>query len=185
MKNLKKFYLAHQNLFVLRSLSIRRIILSPPIMIQSKNFFNKTLTFMHNWLRKIQISKSKPKKFSRLCTFNVSCLFLSFSLIISGVKLILIKVDWLAACIALRVVGAVLVVFLLRWRKIYTILQPMSSKGWNLKKCLKPCWLVKSSNTSNINKTMETCINRKKYTFCVIKSVGHLKKLKKLAASHI
>jgi hypothetical protein len=29
-------------------------------------------------------------------------------------------VDWLAACIALRVVGAVLVVFLQRWRKICT-----------------------------------------------------------------
>jgi hypothetical protein len=33
----------------------------------------------------------------------------------------LIKVDWLDACIALRVVGAVLVVFLRRWRKICTI----------------------------------------------------------------
>jgi hypothetical protein len=41
------------------------------------------------------------------------------------------KVDWLAACIALRVVGggAVMVVFLRRWRKICTILQPMGSKG--------------------------------------------------------
>jgi hypothetical protein len=29
----------------------------------------------------------------------------------------MIKVDWLAACIALKVVGAVLVVFLRRWRK--------------------------------------------------------------------
>jgi hypothetical protein len=29
-----------------------------------------------------------------------------------------IKVDWLAACTALRVVGAVLVIFLRRWRKI-------------------------------------------------------------------
>ncbi len=41
----------------------------------------------------------------------------------------LIKVDWLAACIALTVVGAVLVVFLRRWRKICTILQLMGSKG--------------------------------------------------------
>jgi hypothetical protein len=41
----------------------------------------------------------------------------------------LIDVDWLAACIALSVVGAVLVVFLRRWRKICTILQPMGSKG--------------------------------------------------------
>jgi hypothetical protein len=30
-------------------------------------------------------------------------------------------VDWLAACIALRVVGALSVVFLWRWRKICTI----------------------------------------------------------------
>jgi hypothetical protein len=30
----------------------------------------------------------------------------------------LIKLDWLAACIALRVVGAALVVFRRRWRKI-------------------------------------------------------------------
>jgi hypothetical protein len=39
LKNLKFFYLAPQNLFVLRSLSIRRTILSPPIMVQSKFFF--------------------------------------------------------------------------------------------------------------------------------------------------
>jgi len=38
---------------------------------------------------------------------------------------VLTKVDWLAACIALKVVGAVLVVFLWRSRKICTILQPM------------------------------------------------------------
>jgi hypothetical protein len=30
----------------------------------------------------------------------------------------LIKEDWLDACLALRVVGALLVVFLCRWRKI-------------------------------------------------------------------
>jgi hypothetical protein len=65
---------------------------------------------------------------------NVSCLFLAFPLITSS----LIIVDWLAACIALRVVGAVLVVHLWRWRKIYTILQPMGNKGRYLKKCPKP-----------------------------------------------
>jgi hypothetical protein len=32
---------------------------------------------------------------------------------------LLIKEDWLDACIALRVVGAVLVVFLQRWRKFF------------------------------------------------------------------
>ncbi len=52
---------------------------------------------------------------------------------------VLIKVDWLAACIALRVVGAVLVVFLRRWPKVGTILQPMGSKGRYLKKSAKPC----------------------------------------------
>jgi hypothetical protein len=35
----------------------------------------------------------------------------------------LIKIDWLAACIELKVVGAMLVVFLWRWSKIFTILQ--------------------------------------------------------------
>ncbi len=40
----------------------------------------------------------------------------------------LTKVDWLAACIALRVVGAVLVVFLRRWRKICTILPSANGK---------------------------------------------------------
>jgi hypothetical protein len=41
----------------------------------------------------------------------------------------LIKVDWLAAYIALRVVGAVLVDILWRWRKICTILQPMGARA--------------------------------------------------------
>jgi hypothetical protein len=47
---------------------------------------------------------------------------------------VLINVDWLAACISLRVVGAVLVVFLWRWCKICTILQPMGIKDQYLKK---------------------------------------------------
>ncbi len=51
----------------------------------------------------------------------------------------LIKVDWLAAYIALRVVGAVLVAFLRRWHTVCTILQPMGSKGRDLKKCPTPC----------------------------------------------
>jgi hypothetical protein len=46
----------------------------------------------------------------------------------------LIKVDWLAVCIGPRVVGAVFVVFLRRWRKIFTIRQPMESKGRYRKK---------------------------------------------------
>jgi hypothetical protein len=46
----------------------------------------------------------------------------------------LVKVDWLAACIAVREIGAVLVVFLRLWRKICTILQPVESKSRYLKK---------------------------------------------------
>jgi hypothetical protein len=38
-------------------------------------------------------------------------------------------VDWFAACIAQSVVGAELVDFLWRWRKICTILQAMENKG--------------------------------------------------------
>ncbi len=57
----------------------------------------------------------------------VSCLFLSFLLITSGVQMFIDKVDWVTAWCALRVVGAVLVVFLRR--KICTIHQPMGSKG--------------------------------------------------------
>jgi hypothetical protein len=38
-------------------------------------------------------------------------------------------VDWLPACIALRVAGDVLVAFLRRWRKICTILQPIGKQG--------------------------------------------------------
>ncbi len=57
---------------------------------------------------------------------------------------VLIKVDWLAACIALRVVSAVLVVFFRHWCKICTILQPMGNKGRYLKKCPKPWWPIRS-----------------------------------------
>ncbi len=41
--------------------------------------------------------------------------------------------DWLAAYIALRFVGANNVVFLRRWCKICTILQPMGSKVRSLR----------------------------------------------------
>ncbi len=50
----------------------------------------------------------------------------------------LIKVDWLAACIAPRVVGALFVISLRRWRTICTVPQPMGSKVRHLKKCPKP-----------------------------------------------
>jgi hypothetical protein len=58
----------------------------------------------------------------------VSCLFLSFLLITSGVCLFVDKkVDWLAACIGQKVVGAVFAAVSRRWRKICTICQPMGS----------------------------------------------------------
>jgi hypothetical protein len=56
-------------------------------------------------------------------------------------------VDWLAACVALRVVGTVQVVLFRRWRKICTFLQPMGSNGRYLTKCLKPCWPIRSKET--------------------------------------
>jgi hypothetical protein len=52
---------------------------------------------------------------------------------------VLIKVFGLLKEIELGVVGAVLVGFLLRWRKICTIPKPLGSKGRYLGKCPKPC----------------------------------------------
>jgi hypothetical protein len=73
------------------------------------------------------------------------------------------KVDWLAACIALGVVGAVLVVFLRCWRKICTILQPVRSKGRYLKKCSKPCWPIKGKETwTKYGTTSVTLLSQRK-----------------------
>ncbi len=67
---------------------------------------------------------------------NVSCLVEYNSL--------LIKVDFLiAACIALRAVGAVFVIFLRRWRSICTVLQPMGSKGRYLEEMSQTLWTNK------------------------------------------
>jgi hypothetical protein len=49
----------------------------------------------------------------------------------------LIKVDWLAACTALRVVGTVFVIFYRRRHTICIVIQPMGSKGRYLKMCHK------------------------------------------------
>ena len=43
MKNNKQFYLAHNKFFILLSLSIRRTILSPPIMVQQNFYFKRNL----------------------------------------------------------------------------------------------------------------------------------------------
>jgi hypothetical protein len=69
-------------------------------------------------------------------------------------------VDWLDACIALRVVGAVLVVVLRRWRKICKILQPMGSKDLNLKKCLKT--LLTNKKQRNLDYTPTTLLSQRK-----------------------
>ncbi len=95
---------------------------------------------------------------------------------------VLINLDWPAACIELRVVGAALVGFLRRWRKICTILQPMGSKGRYLKKCPKPCSPIRSKETcakyaptTLLGQRKLALTNREKYTFCVIKSLDHVK----------
>ena len=58
--------------------------------------------------------------FSRLMRVYVGLIMLIFSVPANQVECncSLIKVDWLAACIALRVLGAVLVVLLRHCRKI-------------------------------------------------------------------
>ncbi len=60
---------------------------------------------------------------------------------------VLIKVDWLAACVALRKVGAVFNIFLQHWSTIFTVLQPMGSKHRYLKKCPKRCCSIGSKET--------------------------------------
>jgi hypothetical protein len=94
----------------------------------------------------------------------------------------LIKGDWLDACVALRVVGAVLVVFLRRWRKIGTLLQPMGSKNRYLQKSIKPCLTIVRKE-SWIKYTPLTLLSqghlpREIYTFCVIKPLEPLQNLK-------
>jgi hypothetical protein len=64
--------------------------------------------------------------YASLCWLNNVYFFhSSLSQVVLNCSLINVNVDWLAACVALREVGAVLVIFLGRWRKICTILQPM------------------------------------------------------------
>ncbi len=70
---------------------------------------------------------------------------------------------------------------------IFTILQPMGSKGRYLKKCPKPCRPSRSKETwtkytpETLSPT-QTRNNHEKYTFCAIKSLEHLT-IFKLAAS--
>ncbi len=76
---------------------------------------------------------------------NISSLFLSFLLSAnhkwSTVWLFIYKsgLAWCLYCTQ-SAVCAVWAVFLQRWRKIWTILQPMGSRGRNQKKSTKPSW---------------------------------------------
>ncbi len=70
--------------------------------------------------------------------YNVSCLFLSFLLITSGVQLC-IDESGLACCLYCTKNSY--------WRKIYTILQPMGRKGRYLKKCPKLCCPIRCKET--------------------------------------
>jgi hypothetical protein len=58
----------------------------------------------------------------RLMPVSIGFIMLAADFCTSEVQLFIDKVDLLDACIALRVVGAVLVDFLRRWSKICTIL---------------------------------------------------------------
>jgi hypothetical protein len=63
-----------------------------------------------------------------LVGFIMLAAFLSFPLF-TEYNFAWIKVDRLADCIALKVVGAVLVIFFRRWRTICTVFQSMGNKG--------------------------------------------------------
>ncbi len=107
---------------------------------------------------------------------NVSCLFLSFLLITSGDKCSLIKVDWLAACIAIRVVGAVLVFSSgVGNGKQGPISEEMSQTLLTNKRQGK----LEYVQGNNIIKPTQTRINHEKNTVCGIKSFEQLKNLKK------
>jgi hypothetical protein len=73
---LDKLVLAHINGSEMKKekkivvLGLRGKIVPPPILAQSNNFFHKTLYLSIPNNEKVQISKSKPKKISILCTFK-------------------------------------------------------------------------------------------------------------------
>jgi hypothetical protein len=71
----------------------------------------------------------------------------------------LIKVDWLNACLALRAVGAV--------SEDMSQTQLTNKKQGNLDQV----------HAANIIIPTQTSMNRKTYTFCVVKSLEHLKNL--------
>ncbi len=92
--------------------------------------------------------------------------------------------DWLAACMALRVIDAVIVIFLQHWRKIFTVLQPMGkeSKGRHLNKCPKPCCPIRSKETWTkpliLLSQRKLALTARQLHFSRYKSLEHLKKVK-------
>ncbi len=86
--------------------------------------------------------------------------------------------DRLAAC------TAALVVFLRRWRKIWTIFQPLGRKGRYLKKSPKPCWPIRSKETwtkctpTTLISQRKLALTARKCPFCVKKSFKQLKNVK-------
>jgi hypothetical protein len=88
----------------------------------------------------------------------------------------LIKVDWLAARDALRVVGAALVVGV----KICTILQPLRKQGPIPEEMFQTLLTHKKQgnldyvDAPNIIKPTQTRINHGIYTFCIIQSLERL-----------
>jgi hypothetical protein len=95
----------------------------------------------------------------------------------------LIKVDWLAAWIALRVFGGVLVVFLRSWRP------PANGKQGLIPEEMSQTLLTNRSKETWTKYTPTTLANVNSHQpkemghFCVIKSFEQLKNFKKMAPS--
>jgi hypothetical protein len=91
---------------------------------------------------------------------------------------------WLAACIALRLVGAVFFIFLQRWCKKCTILQPMGSEGRYLNKFPKPSSPIRIEETWTKG-TPITFLSQLKFVFIAkinflrYKTIGATKKFTK------
>ncbi len=58
-------------------LGLRGIFVAPPIMVQSKNFSLKSYYLCITNIEIVQNSKLKPEKFSILCTFKYTVIFIT------------------------------------------------------------------------------------------------------------
>ncbi len=59
----------------IQKMYVYSVYLSPPIKVREKFFFNKTLTFMHNLLRKSATFKIRAQKVLTLVYFNIVYLY--------------------------------------------------------------------------------------------------------------